>query len=91
MELIGSGSIFLAFVAIVGYLLKQNHADRKQNLEHVTAMEARYEKRLAAATEDAEEQRAAYDVERQRRMGLEDELAEYKRLDGSHQPGGGKQ
>lgn len=93
LQLLGSGSVVVALVVTIGYLLRQNHVDRKQYQDHIaasedrqekaiTAMEARYEKRLTEAADDNEELRDAYEGERRRRMDLEEQVARYRRLFG---------
>ena len=98
-EVVGNGSVVLALFALVAHLLRQNHVDRKQSLEReaaaaerndkaIAATEARYEKRVNELTEDLEEQRDAYDMERRARIKAEDEAATYKRR-AEARPGGG--
>jgi len=90
-EMFGTGGIALALLAVIGYLLRQNHADRKQYQDHIAEVEKRTAEAIASAKagNDAEIARlnskvdalsTLYEGERRARWAAEDKAAEYKRL-----------
>lgn len=90
-EMFGTGGIGLVLLAIIGYLLKQNHADRKQYQDHIAEVEQRTSAAIADAKKSSAEEIARlntkvdalttlYEAERSARWAAEDKAATYKRL-----------
>lgn len=101
-EMFGTGGVALALLAIIGYLLRQNHADRKQYQDHIAAVQKSTADAIAEAKKSAAEETARlgakvdalstlYEQERSKRWTAEDDAARYRRLYEAAQPGGGSQ
>lgn len=102
LEAIGGGSVVLALVAIIGYLLRQNYLDRKQYQDHIAEVQKSTAAAIAAAKKSSGEEIARlgakvdalstlYEQERSKRWQAEDDAAKYRRLHEAAQPGGGSQ
>lgn len=87
-------------VVVIGYLLRQNFADRRQYQNHIAEVETRTAAAIASAKagNDAEIARlntkvdalsTLYEGERRARWAAEDKAAEYKRLYELGPPKGG--
>jgi hypothetical protein len=100
-QLLGTGGVAVVLVVVIGYLLRQNFADRRQYQVHIDEVEKRTAAAIASAkaAHDTEIARlntkvdtlsTLYEGERHARWAAEDKAAEYKRLYelGSTAPGG---
>lgn len=101
LQLLGTGGVAGVLVVVIIYLMRQNHADRKQYQDHIADVEKSTAAAIAAAKagHDTEIARlnakvdalgTLYEGERRARWAAEDKAAEYKRLyeQGSPAPGG---
>lgn len=99
-EMFGTGGVALALLAVIGYLLRQNYADRRQYQTHIAEVEQRTADAIAKSEKRSEEEIAALRVEvrdlrgelekeRRARWAAEDDAAKYRRLHEAAQPGGG--
>lgn len=89
--LLGTGGIALFAAAVIGYLLRQNHADRQQYQNHIAEVQKSTAAAIAEAKRSAAEEVARlsakvdalstlYEGERSARWAAEDKAANYKRL-----------
>jgi len=99
-EMFGTGGVALALLAVIGYLLRQNYADRRQYQTHIAEVEkstaaaiarseARSEGEIAALRTEVSDLRGELEKERRARWAAEDDAAKYRRLHEATQPGGG--
>lgn len=99
-EMFGTGGVALALLAIIGYLLRQNYADRRQYQNHIAEVQKSTAEAIAEAKKSAAEEIARlgakvdalsilYEQERSKRWAAEDDAALYRRLHEAAQPGGG--
>ena len=99
-QLLGTGGVAVALVVVIGYLLRQNYADRRQYQEHIATVEkstaaaiakaeARSEGEIAGLRREVGELRTELESERRLRWAAEDDAAKYRRLHEAAQPQGG--
>lgn len=96
--LLGTGGVAVVLAAVIGYLLRQNFADRRQYQEHIAEVEKRTSEAIAKAEARSEgeiaslrielrELRAELEQERRLRWAAEDDAAKYRRLHEAAQGG----
>lgn len=99
-QLLGTAGVAGVLVVVIGYLLRQNFADRRQYQNHIAEVEkataaaiaraeARSEGEIAALRVEVRDLRAELEKERRARWAAEDDAARYRRLHEAAQPGGG--
>lgn len=99
-EMFGTGGVALALLAVIGYLLRQNYADRRQYQTHIAEVEkrtdaaiakseARSEAEIAGLRKEVHDLRDELETERRARHRAEDDAAKYRRLHEAAQSGGG--
>lgn len=90
-QLLGTAGVAGVLVVVIGYLLRQNYADRRQYQNHIAEVQTSTAAAIASAKagHDAEITRlnakvdalsTLYEGERHARWKAEDKAAEYKRL-----------
>lgn len=99
-QLLGTAGVAGVLVVVIGYLLRQNFADRKQYQDHIAAVEKRTAEAIASSeathareiselTTKVDTLGTLYENERRARWAAEDDAAHYRRLHEAAQPGGG--
>lgn len=99
-QLLGTGGVAVALVVVIGYLLRQNFADRRQYQEHIATVEtstaaaiaraeARSEGEIAGLRQEVAGLRTELEQERRARWKAEDDAAHHRRLYEATQPQGG--
>jgi hypothetical protein len=89
--LLGTSGIALFAAAIIGYLLRQNHADRRQYQNHIAEVqaataaaiasaEASHAKEIGNLTAKVDALSRLYEDERTLRWAAEDEREKFRRL-----------
>lgn len=100
LQLLGTGGVAGVLVVVIIYLMRQNHADRKQYQEHIASVEkstaaaiakaeARSDGEIAGLRREVGELRTELESERRLRWAAEDDAAKYRRLHEAAKPGGG--
>ena len=99
-QLLGTAGVAGVLVVVIGYLLRQTFAVRRQYQNHIAEVEtrtaaaiAKAEQRsdgeIAALRTEVRDLRTELESERRLRWAAEDDAAKYRRLHEAAQPGGG--
>jgi chromosome segregation ATPase len=90
-QLLGTGGVAVVLAVVIGYLLRQNFADRRQYQNHIAEVEKRtsaaiasakasHAKEIAELTAKVDALTTLYEEARRATWAAEDEAAKYRRL-----------
>lgn len=91
LQLLGTGGVAVVLAVVIGYLLRQNYADRRQYQTHIDEVETRttnaiasakasHAKEIAELTAKVDALTTLYEEARRAKWAAEDEAAKYRRL-----------
>lgn len=90
-QLLGTGGVAVVLAVVIGYLLRQNFADRRQYQNHIAEVETRtsaaissakasHAREIAELTAKVDNLTTLYEEARRAKWAAEDEAAKYRRL-----------